>query len=149
MEFIFLEIINRIKIVTSDPKILEKNSGIKGKKTIEIAENSVVPLAIPKVYGVINSILKTIWKIKPPIAKIEPTKNAKITLGTLKSQKTVDKLSFKLKISLIFIVISPKKGDKNIIKIAKIYNIFFINQAPNENLKVLNFHHKIYLNSLV
>ena len=60
MEFIFLEIINRIKIVTSDPKILEKNSGIKGKKTIEIAENSVVPLAIPKVYGVINSFLKTI-----------------------------------------------------------------------------------------
>ncbi len=59
-EFIFLEIINRIKIVTSDPKILEKNSGIKGKKTIEIAENSVVPLAIPKVYGVINSFLKTI-----------------------------------------------------------------------------------------
>ena len=39
-------------------------------------------------------------------------------------------------------------GD-DLIEIAKIYNIFFINQAPNVSLKVLNFHHKIYLNSLV
>ena len=34
----------------------------------------------------------------------------KITLGTLKSQKTVDKLSFKFENILIFIVILPKKG---------------------------------------
>lgn len=47
--FSLFEIKNNINIVINEPRIDEKKRGIRGKKTIEIAEKRVVPLAIPKV----------------------------------------------------------------------------------------------------
>lgn len=55
-----LEIKYSITTVKSEPSAEDIGKNIVGKNTIDIAVNRVVPLAIPKVYGVIRAFLNMI-----------------------------------------------------------------------------------------
>jgi len=144
--FILLEIKYKTNTVTIEPKIEEIEIFNIGKKTIAIAVKSVVPLAIPKVYGVISSFLKIIWKINPPKDKIPPTKKANKTLETLKSQKTIFALFVESKTSFSFNVISPKNGEIARIIRAKIYKTIFINSPPSDYLVSKYCYCKTFVN---